>query len=101
MQRHDRLPGTCRASNPGRTAEVLLHQLALRGVQEHSPSFPWVLKGKRKFLDILHHPEAAQSVGMLERIGARRHRLGQRGLDPGCQVQQGLGRLGRQVPRDL
>ena len=69
VERNDRLPGTGRTGDAGRAIERSFHQCALGRVEEDCPLLPRELHRARQLLDIVHHPEAAQGVGMLERIG--------------------------------
>jgi hypothetical protein len=87
VQRHNRFPSAGRSGNPGRTIEVFLDKLALRRMQKHGPALPWIVEGKGKLLDVLHHAEATQRVWVLERIRAHWHWLGQRRLNAGRQIQ--------------
>ena len=66
-------------------------------MQEDGPFLPGIFKSAFQFFDIVHHPEAALGIGVLERIGTRG--CGLRGLRLAArgEFQQRLSGLARQV----
>ena len=77
MERHH---GLSRARGPGDSggAVVLpLNVLALEGVEKHTPPLPRVVEGAFQFLDVVHDPEPALGIRVLEGIDVChcRHRL--------------------------
>ena len=64
-------------------------------MQEDGPFLPGVFKGALQFFDVVHHPEAALGIGVIERIGTRG--CGWRGCGRYLQRSAGLSGLTRQV----
>ena len=69
MQRDHRLAGAGRAGDARRASILAIHELLLRGVQEHRPLLPRVVEGSLQRVRVLHDAEAALRVGMGERVG--------------------------------
>ena len=66
-------------------------------MQEDGPFLPGIGEGAFQFFNIVHHPEAALGIGVLERIGARGCGLRDWRLAASRQFQQRLSGLARQV----
>lgn len=98
VQRDDGLPGSSRAADPRRSREVALHPLALGRMEEDGPLVPGVFQGALKLIQIAHEAEAPLGVRVGERIETgRRRRPRHLRLTPGRQLEQRLGRLGREM----
>ena len=99
VQRDDCLAGPGRAGDARWSGVVALDHLPLVGMQEDGPFLPREIERTLQFLDVPHHTEAAQGVGMIK--GCRRDCDGLRHPRlPTCrQFQEGLGSLGGQVVR--
>jgi hypothetical protein len=97
VQRHDRLPRPRRARDAGRPTEVALHELALRGMQEHDPPLPRVLERALQLLDVLDDPEAPLRIRVLKRVDLRadEHRFARPAA--GGELEQRLSRFTRQA----
>ena len=125
VERHDGLSGAGRAGDAGRAAVCVLHDSALRRMQEDRPLLPRELERALQLVGVLDQAEPALSVGVSERIrvggrGSRpvRHATGS-GVDcdvlhdrlhderrplrraTGCDLQQRFRRLGRQVVGEI
>ena len=70
-------------------------------MQEDRPPLPGIIERQGKLLDVLHDPEAAERVRMLEGIAAWSYMLRNRRADAGGKVQQRFGGFGGQVSRNL
>jgi hypothetical protein len=101
VQRHDGLAGAGAAADPRGSVVVALNEPPLHRVQEHRPFVPRVIERPLQFLDIGQHTEPPLRVGVGEGIGLDRGALRHRRHGTGCQVQERLGRLLRQVIGDL
>lgn len=84
--------------NSRRAIEVLLYQLVLLGIEKDRPGLPRIIHRKRKLLYVLHYPEAAQCVRVLEWIGTWSDWFRCGRPDAGRQVQERFCSFRRQVP---
>src|SRR4051794_20940692 len=57
----------CRSRHARRTRERLLDDMTLRGMQEHRPLIPRVIKRPLQLFRVLHNAEAPERVGVLDR----------------------------------
>ena len=101
MQSHDRLAGTSRPRDPGRPAIVPFNQCPLARMEEDRPLLPRSFQRTFQLLAVGHDAKAALGIGVVElvRIGWERRRNLRR--SPGCQLEQCLRRLCRQVVGQL
>ena len=76
-------------------------RVAFARVQEDRPLLPGIVERPLKGLDVRHHPEATLCVRVGERIGACGGRRTRRRGATGGELQQCLGRFGRQVIGDV
>ena len=97
VEGHDGLAGARRPRDAGGAVVVALDELPLGRMQKDRPLLPGIVEGPLERLDVGHHPEAPLRVGVREGIRVGAGRGGHDGGAPGGELQQRLGRLGRQV----
>ena len=97
VQGHDSLASAGRTRHPCGSAIVSFHDLALRRMEKDSPFLPGIGEGAFQFVDIMHHPEAALGIGVIERISTHGRGWRDLRLATSGEFQQGLSGLTRQV----
>lgn len=91
----DGLAGAGASGDASGAGEVVIDEGSLRGVEPDRPFLPRRVEGAGELVGIDEQTEAALGVGVGERVG-RQGRGG--GLDTGGEIDEGLERLGREVP---